>query len=193
MGYDFMSYDFITISPPTDSITVPEAKLHARIVDSAEDRLVAGWISAAREYCQRYCDRAIGAQTIEIALDAFPLGAIEYIPLGPVAAITSIKYIDAAGAEQKLAAPNYGFSPYAPQGKIYTAYGVSWPVTRETPEAVRIRYAVGSATIPATVRQAMLLVITDFAENRQDTSEMQGYALPNGAKSLLRGFRTFTI
>jgi hypothetical protein len=68
-------------------------------------------------------------------------------------------------------------------------YARFWPVTRWIDNAVWIRYTVGfdnAAAIPATIRQAMLLLIGHLYENRQDVVlNAHVENLPNGAKWLM--------
>ena len=96
-----MGYQVIT--PPTEPVTLADARLHLRVTDTAEDALIGVWITAAREACEHYTQRSIGSQTLELRLDEFPDGAID-LPRSPVTAITSLKYIDTNGTEQNASA-----------------------------------------------------------------------------------------
>jgi Phage gp6-like head-tail connector protein len=55
-----------------EPITLPEAKLHARIEYPDDDALVAGLIRAARRYCETALKSAILTQTWILYLDSFP-------------------------------------------------------------------------------------------------------------------------
>jgi len=45
---------FKVITPPTEPVTLAEARLHLRVTDTAEDALIGVWITAAREVCEYY-------------------------------------------------------------------------------------------------------------------------------------------
>lgn len=172
----------------SELISSTTAKLHSKIDTSADDALVAAWIIAAREMAQHYTGRGIGEQTIELALDEFPDDEDDWItlPLGPVASITSIKYTDLNGTEQTISSANYALSLYGESNKVAPTYGNNWPSARDIPDAVRIRYVTGytSATLPAAVQSAMLLMIAWMNEHRgseMDADDIQ----PPAAKALL--------
>jgi uncharacterized phiE125 gp8 family phage protein len=64
------------IAPASAVITTAELKAHLRVDHSAEDAVIDGCLLDAMKYAQRYTGVAVGQQTIEHALDAFPGGAM---------------------------------------------------------------------------------------------------------------------
>lgn len=152
------------ITPPSESITRAEAKLHLRLDDISgshpHDSMIDGLITAAREYAEHYTQVSIGSQTLELALDEFPEsdGAIE-LRRGPVTAITSVTYVDEDGATQTLASANYTLDDYSTPNWLLAAYDTEWPTTRDTANAVKVRYVAGATTTPKAVKDAMLLHI----------------------------------
>lgn len=185
-----MGYKVIT--PPVEPVTLEETRLQCRVTDTAEDSLLASYITAAREYCQHYTQRAIGSQTLEIALDGFPDGAIE-LPMSPATAITSIKYVDTNGVEQTLAGSAYALDDYSHLSWAIRAYGTEWPITEAVANAVKVRYVAGAATVPGPIRAAMLLMIAHLFENRSSTSAGAVVELPLGVKALLDTNRIWSL
>jgi uncharacterized phiE125 gp8 family phage protein len=143
-------------------VTVEEAKANARVTDDAEDDLVQTLIDAATAHCEMLSGVAIGAQTWELVLDAFPDGDI-VVDLGPVTSVTSIKYLDEDGAEQTMSASDYVVDVASRSGRISAPDG--WPTASETLNAVRVRFVTGTDA-PKDVKQAILLLVTHWYDNR---------------------------
>ena len=120
-----------------------------------------------------------------MALDTFPDwdGPI-LLDLPPVATISSVKYTDTAGVEQTIAGADYALSLYGDSRKLSCTYGITWPLTREIPDAVRIRYVTGYTTLPTTGKNAMLLLIGHLYENREGVSPIKADEVPLGIRSL---------
>lgn len=150
---------------------------------SEQDARILQALAAAREYAEHYTQRSIGAQTLELALDSFPDAGIE-LPLG-AASIASIKYIDAALAEQTIAINQYTLDDYS--DKHWAVPVAAWPTPGAVANAVKLRY-VTPAAIPAAVTQALLLLTAHYFENQQSVivgSSISAVELPQGANTLL--------
>lgn len=162
-----MGYRLVT-APASLPVTVSEAKAHLRVDHSDEDALIEGLIRAAVSHLDGrtgVLGRCIVTQTWELILDAFPFDAIE-IPLGPVASVTSISYVDVNGATQTVSAETY----YVDTSSL-SAWIVPddfWPETMDTANAVTVRFVAGTAAadVPAALKQAILLLIGSWYENR---------------------------
>lgn len=175
-----MSFKIVT-PIATEPLLAAAAKLHCKIDTTADDSLIAVWITAAREYAEHYTGRAFAAQTLEMALPCFPCDYID-LDLPPVASVTSIKYTDTAGVEQTVSSANYTLSAYGDSRRINRAYAYYWPITQQIANAVRIQYVTGYTTLPKAAYSALLLLVGYLNENRQ--AELAPGLVP-GADSLL--------
>jgi len=183
---------FKVITPPTEPVTLAEARLHLRVTDTSEDALITSLITAARIYCEHYTQRAIGSQTLELALDEFPDGSIE-LPMSPVTAITSVKYIDEAGTEQTISSANYTLDDYSHTHWVVPAVNYVWPMPICGANVVKVRYVAGAATTPAPVLAAMKLIVGHLFENReQSIVGLTINELPMGVMSLLDTYRIWS-
>lgn len=158
------------VTPPTvEPVTLVDAKAHLRITSSAEDALLAGLITAARQVAESECRRALITQTWEKVLDEFP-DEIE-LPYPPIQAITSIVYIDTAGAQQTLASAGYFLDSKSEPGWVAPAYGYTWPQTQDAWNVVTITYRAGygsqASDVPQAIRQWILLMVGHYYENRE--------------------------
>jgi uncharacterized phiE125 gp8 family phage protein len=186
-----------------EPIEVAEAKRHLRIeaTDTYYDALIDGLIQAARERAELETGRQLITAGYELALSAFPCdGAPIELPRPPLAAVSSITYVDSNGTTQTWSASDYQVlapsGPYAARGLVLPVYGETYPDTRpETLEAVTVAYTAGygagPANVPRAIRQAMLLLIGDWF--RFPEQVVAGGAaqlpLPVGAAALLRPYR----
>lgn len=194
------------VTPPTaDPVTLVEAKAHCRISIDDDDGLIAGYILAARHHLETETRRAFATQTWDLTIDdEWPIARVNgcyrnriVLPRPPVQSVTSISYIDGAGATQTLAADQYKLAK-ADTGEwlIEPAYGVSWPTVRSEMAAVTVRFVAGYGTnpgdIPEPLRQAMLLLIGHWYENREAISIGNIVnELPLAVAALVFPFRVF--
>jgi uncharacterized phiE125 gp8 family phage protein len=174
-----MSLKLIT-APSTNPVDSATVKAHLRVIGSSEDSLIdlyTGAATSALDGPNGLLGRALVTQTWEYSLDSFPSEAIQ-IPLPPLQSVTSIKYIDTAGAEQTLLNTRYTVDTSGDPGwVIVDADG--WPDTFDTANAVVIRFVCGygvATAVPAPIRAAILLHAGDLFENRQIGSEKQLYS-----------------
>lgn len=157
------------VAPDAEPVTLAEAKLHLKVDVDDDDALILSDIATAREHAEHYTERAWGERTLELALDAFPAGAIA-LPLPPVVSITSIKYIDPEGIEQTIAAEEIRLNDYGMTASVERI--TAWPSTKAETNAVKVRYVAGSDTIPQAVRAAILVFIGHLYEERCDAGEI---------------------
>jgi len=194
-----MAYKII-IAATTEPILLAEARDHLRIEAFGspeahpDDAKIELLISSAREWCEQYTGRALAQQTIEVAYDNFPENGIE-LPLTPVISITSIKYIDPQGIENTLANTVYALDDYSQPNWIVLQANQIWPTTNGVANNVKIRLTVGNTTsnIPKAIKSAMLLLVGNLYENRQEdiaaTSRVTFNSLPLGVYNLLQPYR----
>lgn len=178
-----------TVSPTTEPVTLPEAKGHLNITVADDDTLISGLISAAREVCETFTRRALVSQTWRMDLDGFPMDEIQLAPL-ELQSVTSVAYIDADGVAQTVDPGKYAVDTSG--GVIYPAYGEQWPSTRAQRNAVTITYVAGygaASAVPQVIKQAMLLLISELYENREESGPSNVAQLPMTAERLLWPYR----
>lgn len=149
-----MSLTLVT-APTAEPVSLADCKLHLRVDSTAENDLIAGLNTGARDYLESFTRRALPRQTWDWKLDAFPCGSEFYLPKAPCISVTSITYLDTDGAEQTLSTDVYGTDlptgPMARAGRIYLKYNQQWPQTRDIPNAVVVRFVAGYAGTALTL------------------------------------------
>ena len=157
-------------APAAEPITLAQARLHCRVDGTDEDELLGIYISAARSQCEALTGRALITQTWELSLDAFPAGEIR---LGKAQAlsIVSVKYIDPNNILQTLSSAAYALDAATSPGWLLPVSGYTWPITKEVVNAVRVQFTAGygatAASVPASVRQWMLVTVAALYAQRE--------------------------
>lgn len=165
-----MAYKIIT-DISTEPITLAEAKLHLRVLTgTSEDAVIQALIVAAREYCEQYTGRAFGTKTLELILDAFPVGDSIYLPCPPLQSVASAKYTDKDGVEATMPETDYIVDSDSTIGRIVRVN--SWPsFIPYASNPIKIRYTAGYTAPPKTLKQAMLLLIGHWYNNRESSTD----------------------
>lgn len=190
------------VTPPSvEPVSATEAKLHCKIDVSTDDTIFTRLIQAAREFAESFTHRPLITQTYDLKLDSFPCGDL-WLPLPPVSSVTSVTYVDTAGVSQTWTAGTTGYltdlpaGPMAGPARIYPAYGVLYPVTRDQPNAVTVRFVCGygaaGTSVPYSILAAMLLLIGHWYRSREAVivGTISG-ELQQGVESLLWPYKAF--
>lgn len=160
-------------APATEPITLAEAKAHCRVDHTADDSLIQGYITTAREFVEDYIDRSLVTQRLTMKLDAFP-HEIE-LPRPPMAASGSataviVTYVTGeAGGTATLATTDYRIDRDSTPGVIRTTYAGSWPSHLLDQNSVTVTWWAGygdATSIPQRVKNAMLMVVHELYEKR---------------------------
>lgn len=185
------------ITPPdAEPVTKTEVETQLRLTAGSEDTYLDTLIAAAREDCESFQNRAYITQTWELTLDGWPDFPLK-VPMPQLISVTSIKYYDTEDVEVTWASSNYFMDADSEPGRIGLAYNVTLPTTTLRPiNGVKIRYVAGygaAANVPQATKQAILLLIGHYYENREATSEKKMEELPMAVSSLLWKNRLVSI
>lgn len=181
-----MSLKLIT-AQTHEPVTLTEVKDHLRVDTTDDDALISALIVAARQWAEEYTGRQFMAATWDWMLDA--LGGTLYAPMPPLQSVTSIKYLDTTGVEQTLASSTYRVDAVSEPGRIALDYGQVWPSTYPVVNAVTVRFVAGYTTVPEPIRQAVLILVGELYEQRQDSASYQVNAVPFGVRALLAPYK----
>ena len=173
-------------APSVEPVTLAEAKAHCRVDIDTDDSLISGYITAARELCEDYLDRALVTQQYVMRLDSFPV-EIE-LPRPPMAssgtatAVTVTYTLTDSGSTATLSSTLYRVDRDSTPGAIRNLYGGTWPSQRDDPGSISVTWWAGygaAASVPQRVKNAILMTVLELYEKRGDAQ------LPPGAKALL--------
>jgi uncharacterized phiE125 gp8 family phage protein len=174
-----------TISVGDNPVTLAAARLHCKLTafgvggTHPDDALLERLRAAARGHAERYLQRRVAQDVVELRVAAF---AREFVlPLAPVTTLAWVKYLDSAGDLQTWDPTNYELVDDPQNPHILTEW--NWPSVADRSDAVRMRYTCGYGphTDPATeastlielpheIEEAMLMMIGHWYENRNSVN-----------------------
>lgn len=174
----------IATSSLHEPVSLERAKRHLRIEveDTENDDLLRSYLRAVRQWCEYYSGRAFLWQHISANIDSLVDGTI-ILPRPPLIAISSIAYIDQAGATQTVDSSLYNADVSSVPGRIVRAYNQDWPDVRGHHHDVTISYIAGHST--TFTRTGSTLVVAGHIFNLNDIVCVYniGGALPAGLVS----------
>jgi uncharacterized phiE125 gp8 family phage protein len=186
---------FRLITPPTARpVQLSDIKAFLRIDSTDEDPLLDTMIKGAVQHMDGWrglLGLALMPQTWEVSLDAFPCRI--KLPLGPVLSVTGVQYLDAANVLQTLPVDQYQLLP---SEEIVPAYGMTWPVTLQYPDAVRVQYVAGhenAAAVPEALKQLIMLLVAHWYENRLPAVATSVNELPFSLQALVDQYRVVRL
>lgn len=191
-----------TVAPTAEPISVEEAMTHCRIDLAEEATIVAGYIAMARARAERITERQIMPATWVLNLDN--LADLEglRIPYPHLQSVTSITYVDSAGATQTLSSGLYTVDTYREPGMIVPAFGQSWPGSRGHVNDITVTYKAGYgigdadadtanglaiAAMPKELKLGMLHYVAHWYREREPVTTGSVNPLPMTGDDLVRG------
>ena len=149
-----------SVEPAVEPVSLTDLKAHLRIDHSNDDAALTALLSMGRQSVERDTGRSLITQTWVLRCDDWPQYCIE-LHHPPVQSVTSITYLDLAGATQTWTSSKYVVDIYSRPGLIRPAYGESWPSIRGDERGIAVTYVAGYGAavtaIPYELRQAVLL------------------------------------
>ncbi len=161
-----------TVAPVAEPITVAEMRQHCQLADSYtyHDSEFAALIQAAREQWEADTGCVCLQSTWAVKLDNW-WSSDDGLQLShrPVQSISSISYLDTAGASQTWSSSNYTLDLYRVSPTVWYAYNVTTPSLYSVPSNVTVTYVAGYATaaeVPASWKHAIKLLAGHWFSNR---------------------------
>lgn len=154
----------VTDDADVEPVTLPEAKkqVHAEH-HTDDDTYLTALIVAARDHAERYTGTRIAQQIVTVKCDGFD--DFDWLPVAPVESVT-ITYVDTAGATQTLADTVYELRADDLDASIVLKYGQTWPAI-QMGSRITVLATVGYVTVPAALKHALLMFISDAFERRE--------------------------
>lgn len=161
----------LVAAPAVLPVSREECKLHLRVDGTDEDGLIDIYLAAAVTHLDGeagWLGRAIVAQTWSQQFDAFERSIL--LALAPVTSITSVKYEDAAGVLQTVAANQYELinGDSAPEVRFIDDY--SFPTVGDDLPVLVVTFVGGygdDEDVPAAIKVCILLMVADMYQSRE--------------------------
>lgn len=153
-----------------------------------DDDLLVALLAAAVDRAEQFTGLSIRLKAYEGALDAFPACGKEIeIARPPLVELLGVTY----GNDSEVTYfADYALDDYSQPARIKPLSG-AWPTFTYPLAGVKISFEAGytAADLPAAIRQALLLMVGDWYEHREDSTDKQNYPINNGVMALLRPYR----
>lgn len=182
-----------TLDAKGEAISLDEARKQCRIDDTASDDVLRVYIESARNYVENWMQNALVESTYIFKFDGFQSS---YEIFKPIVSITSFEYKTASNTgtySGSLAGTDYHLD--GEQGLITLNDSVMTDLYTQS-NAVKITAVVGQANIGAIkgdIKLAMLLMISHWNENRENSSVVQLNKIPTGSADLLATYRAHSL
>lgn len=179
------------ITPASGSVvTLSDAHLWCRITDddTTQDPVITRLIAAAVDWVQTAVRRPLLTTQYGVKFDGFyeygqyshdyrtyfPYGfgigwsgIVIPMPMQPVISVDSVKYINSSGILTTLDPSQYVVDTTSLIGRIYPAYGVTFPVPQPMPNSVTITFTAGYTSTPEALQTAVLMLVSHWYLNRE--------------------------
>ena len=182
----------VTVAAASEPVTVTQAKAQCRVDGTDSDTEITALIAAARSYVESYCGRVLITRTITAKCDSF--ADFAQFPIVPLASVTSVSYVDGAGATQTLSTDVYEVRTDGLTASLALKSGQSWP-SIQSGSRITVTAVVGASAAPEAVMHAMLLLIADWYDQRGNTvlGTNQPTEMPHAVTALLANYRAFSF
>lgn len=191
----------VVVQPAAEPVSTATAKAHLRVDISTDDTLIETLITAARDLVERHTRRSLIYTGYRYTIDQFPGGPI-LLPRSPAVSANSstvfnyatprIQYVDTAGVTQTMTvSTEYELDLASNPPRIVQPPDIVWPLAKEYKvNAVTIDFVSGygssASDVPALLRQAVLMLVAHWYENREAVGSGVGSEIPLAVDSILR-------
>jgi uncharacterized phiE125 gp8 family phage protein len=179
--------------PVSEPVSLVDMKNYLRVLDDAEDDLIASLIAAARAAVETATGRLLIRQTWRLVLDAWPECRILRVPLAPFAGLAAARVADASGAMAEVPPGCFVVDSLSEPGRI--AAGPKAPAPGIAMAGIELDVAVGYGSAPEAVPmplcQAVRQLAAGFYERRGD--ELSAATLPAEIAALIAPYRRMRL
>jgi uncharacterized phiE125 gp8 family phage protein len=185
----------ILLSGPTvEPITLAEAKAHLRVDASGEDSLIQSLIMASRLHIEAALDLALITQSWRHQRDVWPPSRVLILPLRPIQSLTAVTLHDDDATSRALNASDFVVDGHANPARLVWRGNGAVPAAGIIANGIEIDIVAGygdaATDVPQPIRQALLLLIAHWYENREPVEiGATATTIPASVSELLMPYR----
>jgi len=167
-------------SPSAEPLTLAEAKLFLRVDGSEEDRLIAGFITTARQQAEHWLRRSLMTRRWKMT-QSYQAGQPVQLSLGPVQSLEVVR-ITLNGSTHVMAEEVYVYDKPTERVALKSITAA---------DTVEVEFIAGygeAEHIPAAIRQALYEIIAHLYHHRGT-----GETMPQAVEALLQPYRKVAL
>ncbi len=184
---------------PSAALPVEEMKDHLRLGsgfadDGLQDGLIAAYLQAAIAAIEGRIGKMLYRRRFLWVLDYWRDGDEQALPVSPVSGIVSVTMVDGEGAETTVPETAYRLIPDLHRPRLVGKGGSlpTIPMLGLAKVVFDAGFGPGWSDVPVDLRQAVLLLASEYYEHRHDDSAL-GAGLPFGVVTLIERWRTVRL
>lgn len=185
-----------TGSVPAAALPLEALRAHLRLGsgfadDTLQDALAEGYLRAAIAAIEGRTAKMLVAREFLLMLEDWREDGEQPLPVAPVATVTEVRLVDAAGAAAVVAPDRWRLVRDAHRPRI-VATGHLLPMV-PTGGRIEVAFTAGFgawSAVPADLAQAVFLLAAEYYEMRHEGGMRQGEGLPHAVQALIARWRT---
>ena len=138
---------------------------------TAEDALIASLIVTSRLHIEAALGLALLTQAWSYFVDAWPRNREIVLPLKPVQAVANVRVWAQDGTSQTVSTDAYTLDGEGTPPRLVLSRSAAPPAPGRSASGIEIAFDAGygdaGADVPAPIRQALLLLVAHWFENRE--------------------------
>jgi uncharacterized phiE125 gp8 family phage protein len=185
----------ILITPPAiEPVSLADVKAHLRLDTNNDDLLLSALIATSRQQIEAALDLALIHQTWSLTLDAWPSSRRIDVPLAPVSALTAVRTFDTDGIASPLPLASFQLDRASTPPRIHCKAALTIATPLRALAAIELTFIAGfgatASAVPAPIRQALLLLVAHWYDNRSaGDASISVQAIPDAVSALLQPYR----
>jgi len=165
----------LTIPPALEPLSLPEVKAHLKVDTILDDDLLTRLILTARQQVESLIDKVLISQSWKIYLDNWPADGEIKLPVCPVMQVDDLRTYSADDIAAVVDPSHYYVDLAATPQRLVLRGSRTWLKPGRSVNGIEIEVTAGYGSdgdsVPAPLREAMLLLIAQWYENRQPDCE----------------------
>jgi uncharacterized phiE125 gp8 family phage protein len=181
----------VLVAPPkVEPVSLAEAKAHLRVTHNEEDALIGALIASARRVAEARTGLSFITQEWLVFRDGWPEAGVIDIPLAPVLSVEELAVFGEDDQKAVIEPAHYVVDSASRPARLMLRGSRIWPRPGRRVNGIGIRVRAGYGTLPASVpaalRQSVLMLVAHYYGARGEEAEP---GLPVSLDALLSVFR----
>jgi len=161
----------LTIPPALEPLSLLEAKAHLKVETIIDDDLITRLIITARQQVESWIDKVLISQSWKIYLDNWPADGEIRLPVCPIMQVDDLRTYSDEDIAAVVDPSHYYVDLAATPQRLILRGSRTWLKPGRPVNGIEIEvtagYGLDGDSVPAPLREAMLLLIAQWYENRQ--------------------------